>query len=582
MLLFLALSIIYFSSASWNFSFIFFFQDIVVVGTDRFDRTRWLSQQQQHAKVVPAGRLLPPLAEEGSANVNGAPLQSSSSAPVNERLSPLSSPNQNQGVVGVRSSAATPKSQRMKIAGDLVVSPATIVPGSKHSRAQPHSGRMSPAKGSVVNNGGPSAVLPDGNHAISTSVSPGVTTPHRVRSPFSPLPPLPPIGASQQRAASPELAANSEFVPSEEPQPNVVESYLLQALAPSVRAQQERERQQRGYRLKMSVRAKSRLDNGAAIIQQQQDASIQLAGKIEVERRRQQLVLEAKIAQRAMVPSKPPIDFQRVRFGATLRIILFLARWRRSRAHRRATAKDCGATVSVNVAISSAAVPNPDQGDSKATMKPKRLTVDNNSSTISNKGYTARSTAGVSRPGTPADFNIKHKAASLIQAHVRGFLARREVNQKLPVEDPEEVTSPAPPPSKLSPRGIVDPMLVEQHYSLLGKLGDGNFAIVKACEERSTGKKFAMKVIDKSKTKGLKESAMVENEVRVMRMLDHPNVIKLYDVFDTPAQLYLVLELVEGGDLFDRIVSKGKYNEPDAIVLVHSMATAIQVRSVIL
>ena len=41
--------------------------------------------------------------------------------------------------------------------------------------------------------------------------------------------------------------------------------------------------------------------------------------------------------------------------------------------------------------------------------------------------------------------------------------------------------------------------------------------------------------------------------------------------------LYLVLELVEGGDLFDRIVSKGKYSEPDAVVLVRSMATAVQV-----
>ena len=70
---------------------------------------------------------------------------------------------------------------------------------------------------------------------------------------------------------------------------------------------------------------------------------------------------------------------------------------------------------------------------------------------------------------------------------------------------------------------------------------------------------------------------MVENEVRVMRMLEHPNIIKLIDVFDTPATLCLVLELVEGGDLFDRIVSKGKYSEPDAIVLVRSMTTAVKV-----
>ena len=58
---------------------------------------------------------------------------------------------------------------------------------------------------------------------------------------------------------------------------------------------------------------------------------------------------------------------------------------------------------------------------------------------------------------------------------------------------------------------------------------------------------------------------MIENEVQTMRAVKHPNCVGLFDVFDTKDELFLVMELVEGGDLFDRIVEKGKYPESDAV-----------------
>lgn len=69
---------------------------------------------------------------------------------------------------------------------------------------------------------------------------------------------------------------------------------------------------------------------------------------------------------------------------------------------------------------------------------------------------------------------------------------------------------------------------------------------------------------------------MVEKEVATMQLVDHPNCVKLFEVFETRTSIFLILELVRGGDLFDRIVEKGKYTEADASHLIKSLATAIK------
>merc|ERR1712166_1159479 len=129
--------------------------------------------------------------------------------------------------------------------------------------------------------------------------------------------------------------------------------------------------------------------------------------------------------------------------------------------------------------------------------------------------------------------------------------------------------------SRFSTKGIEERSKVEESYDIGKKIGDGNFAVVKECTKKETGEKFALKIIDKSKTRGAKETKMIENEVQTMRSVKHPNCVGLYDVYDTKEELFLVMELVSGGDLFDRIVDKGKYQESDAVRLVRNMATAI-------
>ncbi|MEQ2200766.1 Serine/threonine-protein kinase dclk2 [Xenoophorus captivus] len=69
---------------------------------------------------------------------------------------------------------------------------------------------------------------------------------------------------------------------------------------------------------------------------------------------------------------------------------------------------------------------------------------------------------------------------------------------------------------------------------------------------------------------------LIENEVAVLRRVRHPSIIQLIEVDETPTQLFLVMELVKGGDLFDAITSSTKYSERDASAMVFNLAGAIK------
>ncbi|XP_032873631.1 serine/threonine-protein kinase DCLK2 isoform X5 [Amblyraja radiata] len=111
-------------------------------------------------------------------------------------------------------------------------------------------------------------------------------------------------------------------------------------------------------------------------------------------------------------------------------------------------------------------------------------------------------------------------------------------------------------------------------YKVGKVIGDGNFAVVKECVERSSGKEFALKIIDKGKCSG--KEHLIENEVAVLRKVKHPNIIMLIEEMDTPTELYLVMELVKGGDLFDAITSSTKYTERDASAMMYNLASALK------
>jgi len=112
-------------------------------------------------------------------------------------------------------------------------------------------------------------------------------------------------------------------------------------------------------------------------------------------------------------------------------------------------------------------------------------------------------------------------------------------------------------------------------YDLKTKIRKGSFATVWECERKDTGEKFAVKII---KREGLKASddEAVMNEVAVVRSLKHENIVQFVDFFEEPDYFFLVMELMTGGDVFDRIVEKTHYTEKDARDLVKVLLKAVE------
>ena len=98
-----------------------------------------------------------------------------------------------------------------------------------------------------------------------------------------------------------------------------------------------------------------------------------------------------------------------------------------------------------------------------------------------------------------------------------------------------------------------DAQQITGFYDLEETIGQGHFAVVKLARHSFSGEKVAIKVIDKSRLDKLSKEHLFQ-EVRCMKLVQHPNVVRLYEVIDTPTKLYLILELGDGGDMYDYIM----------------------------
>lgn len=119
---------------------------------------------------------------------------------------------------------------------------------------------------------------------------------------------------------------------------------------------------------------------------------------------------------------------------------------------------------------------------------------------------------------------------------------------------------------------------VYSKYEVGSKLGSGNFAEVKLAVHKETGQKYALKIINK-KQYALSSSSSRKNallgEVEILQKINHPGCISIEETFETDDTLYLVLELVSGGELFDRIVSVGKFDEEKSRQYMIQMLEAV-------
>ncbi|XP_014521790.1 CBL-interacting serine/threonine-protein kinase 1 isoform X2 [Vigna radiata var. radiata] len=100
-------------------------------------------------------------------------------------------------------------------------------------------------------------------------------------------------------------------------------------------------------------------------------------------------------------------------------------------------------------------------------------------------------------------------------------------------------------------------------YELGRTLGEGNFGKVKLARDTNSGKLFAVKILEKNKIIDLNNTDQIKREISTLKLLKHPNVVRLYEVLASKTKIYMVLEYVNGGELFDKIASKGKLEEAE-------------------
>ncbi|XP_028943373.1 myosin light chain kinase 3 [Antrostomus carolinensis] len=151
-----------------------------------------------------------------------------------------------------------------------------------------------------------------------------------------------------------------------------------------------------------------------------------------------------------------------------------------------------------------------------------------------------------------------------------------EASKELPTQDEMIIDDSPSPPAPFEHRIVsVKQTEVATYYSVCRHevLGGGRFGQVHKCTEISTGLNLAAKII---KVKGAKEREEVKNEINVMNQLNHVNLIQLYDAFEAKNNITLIMEYLDGGELFDRITDE-TYNltELDAILFTKQICEGV-------
>ena len=111
---------------------------------------------------------------------------------------------------------------------------------------------------------------------------------------------------------------------------------------------------------------------------------------------------------------------------------------------------------------------------------------------------------------------------------------------------------------------------------IIGKsIGKGTFGNVKLAVHTITGEKVAIKILEKSRIKDSSDIERVSRELKILKQVNHPNVVKLYEIIETPKQIYLAMEYMPCGELFDYIVSRNKLSEEQACLFYQQILSGL-------
>ncbi|CDW88681.1 protein kinase domain containing protein [Stylonychia lemnae] len=114
---------------------------------------------------------------------------------------------------------------------------------------------------------------------------------------------------------------------------------------------------------------------------------------------------------------------------------------------------------------------------------------------------------------------------------------------------------------------------ITKDYQILNLLGKGGFGEVKKVMHKLTGQMRAMKIIKKDAAEEYLQN--LNNEIKILKVLDHPNIVKLYEIYQDQKNIYLITEYLEGGELFDLILKTKHFNENIAAKIMKQLLSAV-------
>jgi len=150
----------------------------------------------------------------------------------------------------------------------------------------------------------------------------------------------------------------------------------------------------------------------------------------------------------------------------------------------------------------------------------------------------------------------------------------KKAPSKAPQSDPSPSSQSSPAPAANEEEEAICRQPIEDFYELGREIGRGGFSIVVEGTSKKSGSRFAIKCIKKSMVEG-DDIKLLKREIKIMKRLDHPHILKLYEVFEDESEFYLVMELVEGKELFDKIVERGQYSEKDTAHIIRQIVSAV-------
>jgi len=106
------------------------------------------------------------------------------------------------------------------------------------------------------------------------------------------------------------------------------------------------------------------------------------------------------------------------------------------------------------------------------------------------------------------------------------------------------------------------------------ELGRGRFSVVQECVNKVTNKHCAVKIIEKS-TITADEKALLRTEIAVLKLVKHPNIIRMEGLYESKDHIYIVMEMLKGGELFERIVGRPRFTELEAAKLLRPLLESV-------